>query len=69
MTSVAELPEEVREAMRAGRTVAVRERGRTVARIVPVRRPSAADLKRMCARLNALDRNDDWERYAEWPSA
>ena len=67
MITTAALPADVRAAVKAGKTVTVNERGIAFARIVPVKRPSAVDLRQMCRRLNELDKSDDWERLVEWP--
>ena len=46
----------------------LKEHGKAFARVVPVKRHSPADLRRMCLRLNELDSGDDWESFVEWPN-
>ena len=67
MTSAAVLPADIRAAVKAGKTVTLNEGGKAFARVVPVKRPSPAQLRRMCVRLNELDQGDDWESMVEWP--
>ena len=68
MTSVAALPAEIRAALKAGKTVTLKEHGKAFARVVPVKRHSPADLRRMCLRLNEQGSGDDWQSFVEWPN-
>ncbi len=68
MATAVALPAHIRAAVKAGRTITIKERGIAFARIVPVKRPSATALRRMCRRLNDLDKGDEWEQLVEWPA-
>ena len=66
MANATVLPMEIRAVLKAGKTVSVKRRGVVVARIVPVNRPSVIALRRMCRRLNELDKGDNWERFVDF---
>ena len=66
MANATVLSAEIRAALKSGKTVTVKERGVVFARIVPVKRPSVIALRRMCRRLNELDKGDNWERFVDF---
>jgi antitoxin (DNA-binding transcriptional repressor) of toxin-antitoxin stability system len=54
--------------LRAGRSVRLVKRGRTIATLRAQRARPQADAARELAVLRDADRGDDWAEYAAWPS-
>lgn len=73
MTAVAkidasQISSEALSELRAGRSVPLVKRGRTIAILVARRAHPRVEAKRELVALREADRGDDWADYAAWPS-
>ena len=55
--------------LRAGRSVPLVRRGRTIATLRAQRARPRIDARRELAAIRAADRGDDWADYVAWPAA
>lgn len=64
----AKLPLPVLRALKAGRSVALTESGRTIATVRAEHRRPTFDPKRELRAIRAADRDDNWFEFASFPA-